>query len=369
MKSTQAMFRAAVIGVGRKDNSGGQKGGGHQIGYTHARTLKNDRRVHLMAAADIHAENLAAFQAEFGVGQGFADYREMLREARPEIVTIGTYVGLHEEMITECARAGVRGVLCEKPFLHSPAALRRVAAVARETQIKIVVAHIRRYLPAFRKARELFNDRSVGYPLVCLAGLQGWDLSEWGSHWLDMFRFFNCDQPVRYVMGQGKVGAFRGYGHAMEEQAVAYFEFENGCRGILDGGRGLFSPGANVPTQYFGNVFPTMTLVGSSGTVRIFGEGVVKLQNAGGEQVFQLTPDDWWAATWPPLLNDLIAWVIGSPEPELGLANMLKTAELNLAAYVSMIRGTRVDLPLEDDLDEWPVEVLARRAAGQGADS
>jgi hypothetical protein len=46
---------------------------------------------------------------------------------------------------------------------------------------------------------------------------------------------------------------------------------------------------------------------------------------------------------------------------------MLKTAELNLAAYVSCLRRDRVDLPLADPLlDEWPVEKLARLRADEG---
>ncbi len=38
--------------------------------------------------------------------------------------------------------------------------------------------------------------------------------------------------------------------------------------------------------------------------------------------------------------------------------------EVNLAAYLSAVRGDRIDLPLDAEamaLDEWPVEILARR--------
>jgi hypothetical protein len=36
---------------------------------------------------------------------------------------------------------------------------------------------------------------------------------------------------------------------------------------------------------------------------------------------------------------------------------------LNLAAYLSAVAGDRIDLPLDEfGLDEWPLEVLARRA-------
>jgi hypothetical protein len=64
------------------------------------------------------------------------------------------------------------------------------------------------------------------------------------------------------------------------------------------------------------------------------------------------------------MLEDFLRWLDRGPEALVGLANALATCELNLAAYDSAIRGDQVDLPLRDDLDAWPVEVLARRAAG-----
>jgi hypothetical protein len=41
-----------------------------------------------------------------------------------------------------------------------------------------------------------------------------------------------------------------------------------------------------------------------------------------------------------------------------------RVGELNLAAYLSALRGDRIDLPLADadlQVNEWPVELLARR--------
>src|SRR4051794_39014192 len=100
-------LRAAVIGVG-KAGGGGPKGGGHAIGYTHAEMFRSDPRVELVAGADINGENLAAFQEKFDVPGGFASYQRMLAEVRPELVSIGTYVGLHCEIIEAAARAGVK---------------------------------------------------------------------------------------------------------------------------------------------------------------------------------------------------------------------------------------------------------------------
>jgi predicted dehydrogenase len=223
----------------------------------------------------------------------------------------------------------------------------------QETGVKIVVAHIRRYFPAFQRLRELYSNNTVGEPLMCVAGIQDWDLSEWGAHWLDMFRHFHNDRPVKWVFGQARVRQLRGYGHAMEDHACAYFEFEGGGKGLLDGGRSMTGPW-------------TMTLVGTAGTVRLEREQIVVVENANGRVTEDYTKEsaDIYSRTWSRIVTELTQWIEGGPVPLVGWPNMRLSAELNLAAYLSAVKGDRVDLPLVgDDLNvsEWPVEILARR--------
>lgn len=341
-------YRAAIIGVGAALASG-NKGGGHQIAYTHATAYQANPMVQLQSGADINADNLKAFQQKFNVENGFADYQVMLKETRPDLVSICTYVGLHHPMIVAAAYAGVKGIICEKPFVTSPAALNEVRRAARETGVKIQVCHVRRYLPAFIRARDLYQSGAIGEPLMCIAGIAGWDLSEWGAHWLDMFRFFHGDRPVRWVFGQARVRSLRGYGHAMEDHAVAYFEFDGGGKGILDGGMAMNGPW-------------TMTLVGTQGTIRIQREDTLEVDTAAGRKTEKFSSD--WGQLWQRMVVDMLTWIEGGPEPVTGFTSMAKSAELNLAAYISAVRGDRVDLPLtgaDEQFNEWPVELLARR--------
>jgi predicted dehydrogenase len=344
-------YTAAVIGVG-KAGGGEPKGGGHAIGYTHAKMFQSNPRIDLAAGVDINPQNLAAFQEKFSVARGFASHETMLRELKPDLVSIGTYVGLHATMIIAAARAGVKGILCEKPFLASPVECETISELVVETGVKIIVAHVRRYRPAFRRARDLLDSGAIGQPIAFLSGIADWDLSEWGSHWLDMFRFLNHDRQVEWVFGQARVRNLRGYGHAMEDHAVAYFQFDNGIKGILDGGHPMNGGG-------------DMTLIGTNGTLRIADENKLTLTNHDGQKTESFGDDagQGWDACWTAALSDLITWIESGPEPEIGLTNMLKTSELNLAAYLSAVRGDRIDLPLDDQTEEWPVEELARRAA------
>lgn len=343
------LYTAAVIGVGRA-GGGGDITGGHRIGHTHGAMLRRHPRVELAAAADINGENLEAFNTAFGVRKGFADYRVMLREVRPRIVSICTYVGLHREMIDECAAAGVKGIICEKPVADSPVALAAIGRVVRETGLKIVVCHMRRYLPALMRAVQLYSDGALGSRVLAFAAIQDWDLSEMGSHWLDLFRYFHQDEAVRWIMAQARVRGRRGFGHAMEDHIVAAMQFESGGRAVLEAG-GTGAEGFNI------------FLTGSEGSIRIVGEDLLTIDGPEGRRTesFKDHPGSGWEPMWDRLLEGLIRWLDGGSEPMTGWKNMSKSSELNLAAYLSAIRGDRVDLPLEDDLNEWPVEILARR--------
>lgn len=340
---------ALVIGVGAPTATY-VKGGGHQIGYTHAAAYAASGQVRLEGAADIRPHHLDAFLAAFPGPEGFSDYRTALRTLKPDIVSICTYVGLHREMIEACVEAGVKGILCEKPFVNSPRDLAEVEALVAGSGVKVVVAHIRRYLPAYIKARQLVESGAIGSLTLASVGLEGWDLSEMGSHYFDLMRMFAGDQPARHVFGQARVRQATGYGHAMEDHAIAYFEFADGARGLIDGGRGL-----------------GFSLLGSEGLIRLDSEQAITLINRDGEMRFDYSQDpaSGFGALFQKTVEDLAAWVHGGPEPEIGLASSARTAELNFAAYLSVLRGDRVDLPLDDAMGEWPVDALARRTQAE----
>lgn len=342
-----ARLRAAVIGVGRAGDLPADRAGGFKIGYHHATQYRDRQGVDLVAGADISEVNLAAWRDEFDVPSGYSDHREMLAATEPDLVSICTYVGLHAQMIEDCARAGVRGILCEKPFLAAPAELASVRGLIADTGVKIVVAHVRRYQPVFRRMRDLVRDGAIGRPLLFSAGIPGWDLSEWGTHWIDMFRFFNEDGPVEWVMGQARVRGARAYGHATEEHASAYFSFAGGCKALIDGGGDLARP-------------YTMILTGEDGELRLLDNTLRILDRDGTRDEEFAGGGEVWTEMWRATVDGLVTWVEGGDEPTVGATNALQTSEVNLAAYLSAIERDRIDLPLVDlSLSEWPLERLA----------
>jgi len=342
---TMQKLKALVIGVGAPTASSA-KGGGHQIGYTHASVIMRHPEVELVGAADINAENLAAFLAVFPAARGYSTCHQALAELKPDLVSICTYVGLHREMVEACVKHGVTGILCEKPFVNSPKDLGEIEGLLHQSDTRLVVAHIRRYLPAYQKAKLLIDEGAIGRLRMASVGFDGWDLSEMGSHYFDLIRMFFADQPIRHIFGQARVRGLKGYGHRMEDHAAAYFEFEEGGRGLIDGGSSL-----------------PFTLQGDQGIICLETEQSLRLINKSGVESFDFSSDpaSTWESLWDSSLQDLVQWMKGGPEPPIAARNAARTAEVNLAAYLSALKGDRIDLPLRDELNEWPVDAIAKK--------
>jgi predicted dehydrogenase len=327
-------YQIAVVGCGK----GGEGVGGHSIGHAHAISWTSGTRCQLKAACDLNEENLKTFCDRFQVAIGRTDLSAMLAEAKPDIVSICTYAGSHRAIVDACIDAGVRGIWCEKPFALCMDDARHMAARCAEHGVKMIVNHARRPLPVFARIRELLEQGAIGEPMLFAASLEGWDQMEWGTHWHDMFRFWAGDQPVDWVFGQARCTSGRtGYGHPIEDHSVGYYAFQDGTRGLLDGGKAFRGNNA-------------LSVMGTAGVIHLGQDAKITLINASG-----LTEEAGWGSMHPgpydskesvSIPQSLIAWMEGGGEPDLSVTNALKSTEIYLAIYESAKNGDKVDLPL-----------------------
>ena len=99
-------MRFAIIGIGN-------------IAPIHAAAIRGVPDAELVAVATRQEDRGRAFTAEHG-GTWYADYRELLAQARPDVVAICTPHDLHAPMTLAAAQAGAH-VLCEKPMARNTA--------------------------------------------------------------------------------------------------------------------------------------------------------------------------------------------------------------------------------------------------------
>ena len=69
--------------------------------------------------AATRAEFVEVWREAWGEVPAFDDFDEMLREATPDILVVGTRQTFHSANIVSAIEAGVRGIVCDKPLVTS----------------------------------------------------------------------------------------------------------------------------------------------------------------------------------------------------------------------------------------------------------
>lgn len=329
-------YRYAIIGTGREHGSEGATGFG--MAHPHFLAFQATGRTDLVAIADISDENGRHFLDKYEQSEArlFGDYRAMLTEMKPEIVSVCTWPHLHADMAVAACESGAKAVHCEKPMATTWGDARRMTAAAAANGTILTFDHQRRFLEPFQVVRGLLREGAIG-TLQRLEASCG-DMFDWGTHWLDMMFFFNEETPAEWVIGQIDVRTERTtFGARTEDQAISCFRFTNGIRGLL-------------MTGYEANIGAAHRLIGAHGIIEIGWDSVVRIRAAGDAdwRKLELAETIHGNQAIPRAAADLIR-ALDEPgyTPLLAAENALRSTEVIFATYESSRRRGRVDLPLE----------------------
>jgi len=204
----------------------------------------------LMAVADADPKGLAAALQRLKVMRGFADYRAMLAEVKPDIVAIGMrHVDQHRDAALAVAASGARGIYIEKPFCRTPAEADEIVAACEKHKVKLAVAHRNRWHPVLPVIDQLVKDGALGRLLELRArgkeDARGGALDLWvlGSHVLNLCCHFGgrplgCSATVLQAgkpvtRADVKDGA-EGLGPLAGNEVHARFDMERGFPAYFD---------------------------------------------------------------------------------------------------------------------------------------
>jgi predicted dehydrogenase len=327
-----AIYKVGIIGCGGR-------------GKAHAKGYAASKDVEIVACADPKSENALALAEEHKIPKSgvYADYKKMLAEVNPDIVSICTWTGLHKQMVIDSVEAGVKAIHAEKPMAPTWGDAKELYKACVDNNVMITFCHQRRFGAIFVKARELANDGTIGE----LYRLEGYcsNLFDWGTHWFDMFFFYNNEKPVEWVIGQINWEQEHSvFGVPVETHGLSYIKWKNDVYGLLVTGRDAGGRASN-------------RLIGS--------KGIIELNVPGGPpiRVMEESSSGWKVPSLdgvvPPggdttlSVLDLIDCLKTGREPVLSGRKALQATELIFATYESSRRRARIYLPL--DIEDSPL--------------
>ncbi|QGJ69110.1 putative dehydrogenase [Planctomycetales bacterium 10988] len=142
-------LRVGLIGVG------GIARGQHLPGWAACSDVE------VVAVADVSEEMRTSTAEKFNIPHTFSDYREMLSQAKFDIVDICAPSALHARMILDSLAAGCH-VLCEKPMATCFEDAQKILAALHKTDRKLMIAQQFRYDPMTLQLRKFLADLNIG---------------------------------------------------------------------------------------------------------------------------------------------------------------------------------------------------------------
>jgi predicted dehydrogenase len=174
--------------------------------------------VRVVALCARNAERARETAQRWGIPEVFADYRDMIRQTRPDLVVVTAPPHLHAEMSIFALEQGCH-VLCEKPMaLDASEAARMVEAARRAPGQLNLLDHELRFDPARRRIGALVAEGWLGrvrqvawtqrsgsqaspekpFSWWHEAAKGGGLLGALGSHAVDLFRFWGLEAEAAF---------------------------------------------------------------------------------------------------------------------------------------------------------------------------
>ncbi len=160
------------------------------MGASHARAYRRIPEFDLVGLVSRGSASREALAAELGGPRTFSDFHEALRETRPDVVSVNTYVDTHAPFAMAALEAGCH-VFCEKPLATTVAEAEAVVRASRARARKLLVGYILRVHPVWTRFIEI--ARTLGKPLVMRMNL---NQQSRGAAWATHQRLMQSTSPI-----------------------------------------------------------------------------------------------------------------------------------------------------------------------------
>jgi predicted dehydrogenase len=364
VQNSTAKYRVGVIGhTGRGNYGHGLDGVWLEVPETK-----------IVAVADADEAGLAAAVKRLDGPQGFRDYRQMLDEVKPDLVSIcPRWLDQHRDMVVAAAERGVRGIYLEKPLCRTLAEADEMVAACGKHGTKLAIAFQTRYshkLPVIwdlirsGKLGEVIEFRNRGKEDHRGGGEDLWVL---GTHMFNLTQHFggaarwcfgSVYQEGRPIRAEDVAEGNEGIGPLAGDNVRAMYRLEGGAAAYFDSVRGA----GGRPTRF------GMSIFGSEGVVQLFDTGHLpevyffphRSWSPGRSGTAWLPVSSAGVAKPEPLENrglhggnvlavrDLIRAVEEDGQPEASLYEARASTEMIVAVFESQRLGRPVPLPLEN---------------------
>lgn len=349
----ETKLTCAIIGCGR---GGAGRGGGHSIGYAHARAYTEEGSTGLVAACARNPAHRAAFAEDYPRTELFADYREMLDVVRPQIVSICAYPQDRLAMVSAALDAGTKFIWAEKPLTLSLAEARRIDSLALEHGARVFVDFQRRYGKPMEDFVELVRGERIGRLQSVDVAMPCPDLINFGVHLLDLALFALGDrQPVEVQAAADFSGGRSHQGTRTENSMIGTVRFHDGTRLTVETAES--APASSIIRAQGAAGYAELYVEApfdAPGILRAWSKGEANLHAPPYDEHFHhgLTDNQLY---YRRALADILRGVRLGCSTRIDVSEAVRGVNLMVGLFASAKTSRRLTFPLEPDLED-PLE-------------
>lgn len=247
------MYRVAIIGCG---NIGSLYSDDPKIKgiYTHAAAYSACSETKLVAVCDPDIVKAKKASEKWNCAS-YTDYKKILEEQKPDIVSICTPDNTHASILNDIlnSQEKVLAVIIEKPIALDLSQATQLIELAKLHKVILVVNYSRRYSSQLMQVKEMVSAGKLG-KIQKISGYYTKGILHNGTHWLDL---------ATLILGELKsVQGFMSRDEDVLDPTLdAQLIFNNGTVGFLQG----------LAAEHY-SLFE-MDILGTEGRIRILDSG------------------------------------------------------------------------------------------------
>lgn len=289
----------------------------------------------------------------------YDDLATMLDEVQPDLLDIILPPVAHAEAIRTALAAGVKAMICQKPFCQNRAEAAEMTAAAKEAGAIIVVHENFRFQPWYRAIKDLLDQGALGDLQQFTFRLRPGDgqgphayldrqpyfqnmerflVHETAVHWVDTFRYLLGDPSAVYADLRRVNPVIAG-----EDAGYILFDHPGGVRAIFDGNRSLDHAAKNTRCT-----MGEALIEGTEGSLALFGDGSLWLRRFGTIAQEQILPANSWEGFGGDCVHGLQSHVVSGLLDGTTLENQaqdyLRVIDIEEAIYRSAETGRKLSL-------------------------
>lgn len=289
----------------------------------------------------------------------YDDLRQMIEQTQPDLLDIILPPIVHAKTIQTALDAGVKTLICQKPFCQNKAEAKEMVAAAEAAGAQIVVHENFRFQPWYRALKQVLDQNLIGQLHQLTFRLRPGDgqgpnaymdrqpyfqtmdrflVHETAVHWVDTIRYLLGDPKSVYADLRQMNPAITG-----EDAGYILFDHPDNVRSLFDGNRHL-DHAADNHRRTMGEAL----IEGTEGTISLNGDGSLWLRSfASTTQTCLLAADKWdgfGGDCVHGLQKHVISGLLDGTLLENTARDYLKVIDIEEAIYSSASAGQKVTL-------------------------